>query len=166
MLRIANKIQTFCEKLLTYLSSLVTLFLTVMIVVDVTGRYFLNKPLPATWEIGELCMPYIVFFPFAYALTRGNHVRVGLVKNLFSANVQKIFEIITDIVSLFFCAVFTYYAWLRFAESFSLQEEILAPIFLLWWWGKIAMPIGMALFTIGFVFQLLFKFTHPKSQAV
>ncbi len=104
MFRIAAKIQTFCEVLLTYLSSLVTLFLTIMIVVDVTGRYFFNKPLPATWEIGELCMPYIVFFPFAYALARGNHVRVGLIKNLFSTQVQKIFEIITDIISLLFCA--------------------------------------------------------------
>jgi TRAP-type C4-dicarboxylate transport system permease small subunit len=164
MFRIAAKIQTFCEVLLTYLSSLVTLFLTIMIVVDVTGRYFFNKPLPATWEIGELCMPYIVFFPFAYALARGNHVRVGLIKNLFSTQVQKIFEIITDIISLLFCAGLTYFAWLRFADSFGLQEEILAPMFLLWWWGKIAMPIGMALFTLGFVFQILFKLTHQEAR--
>ena len=108
-------------------------------------------------------MPYIVFFPFAYALTRGNHVRVGLVKNLFSAKIQKIFEVITDVISLSFCVFMTYYAWLRFADSFRLQEEILAPMYLLWWWGKIAMPIGMALFSVAFVFQLLFKFIHQES---
>lgn len=163
MFKKAIVLQTFLEKLLTYLSSGVTLFLTIMIVVDVTGRYFINKPLPATWEIGELCMPYIVFFPFAYALTRGNHVRVGLVKNLFSAKIQKIFEVITDVISLSFCVFMTYYAWLRFADSFKLQEEILAPMYLLWWWGKIAMPIGMALFSVAFVFQLLFKFIHQES---
>ncbi len=163
MFKKAIVLQTFLEKLLTYLSSGVTLFLTIMIVVDVTGRYFINKPLPATWEIGELCMPYIVFFPFAYALTRGNHVRVGLVKNLFSAKIQKIFEVITDVISLSFCVFMTYYAWLRFADSFRLQEEILAPMYLLWWWGKIAMPIGMALFSVAFVFQLLFKFIHQES---
>ncbi len=163
MFKKAIVLQTFLEKLLTYLSSGVTLFLTIMIVVDVTGRYFINKPLPATWEIGELCMPYIVFFPFAYALTRGNHVRVGLVKNLFSAKIQKIFEVITDVISLSFCVFMTYYAWLRFADSFRLQEEILAPMYLLWWWGKIAMPIVMALFSVAFVFQLLFKFIHQES---
>ena len=163
MFKKAIVLQTFLEKLLTYLSSGVTLFLTIMIVVDVTGRYFINKPLPATWEIGELCMPYIVFFPFAYALTRGNHVRVGLVKNLFSAKIQKIFEVITDVISLSFCVFMTYYAWLRFADSFRLQEEILAPMYLLWWWGKIAMPIGMALFSVAFVFQLFFKFIHQES---
>lgn len=155
--------QTFLEKLLIYLSTGVTLFLTMTIVIDVTGRYFINKPLPATWEIGELCMPYIVFFPFAYALTRGNHVRVALLKNLFSVNVQKLFEIITDIISIFVCAFMTYYAWLRFAESYRMQEEILAPILMLWWWGKIAMPIGLALFTIAFVFQLMFKFIDQES---
>jgi len=163
MFKKAIVLQTFIEKLLTYLSSGVTLFLTFMIVVDVTGRYFINKPLPATWEIGELCMPYIVFFPFAYALTSGNHVRVGLVKNLFSTKVQNVFEVITDIISLFICGFMTYYAWLRFADSYSLKEEILAPIFLLWWWGKIAMPIGLAVLTIAFVFQLLFKFFHREA---
>lgn len=154
--------ETFVEKLLVYLSTFVTLFLTMTIVVDVTGRYFINRPLPATWEIGELCMPYIVFFPFAYALSRGNHVRVGLVKNLFSVKIQKVFEIITDLISLFVCGCMTYYAWLRFAESYRMQEEILAPILLLWWWGKVAMPIGMALFTIAFIFQLLCKFIDQQ----
>lgn len=162
MLKKISSIQTFLEKLLIYLSTAVTLFLTMTIVVDVTGRYFLNKPLPATWEIGELCMPYIVFFPFAYALSRGNHVRVELVRNLFSVRVQKIFEIITDMISLFICGCMTYYAWLRFAESYRMQEEILAPILLLWWWGKVAMPIGLAFFTIAFVFQLLFKIIDQK----
>ena len=38
MFKKAIVLQTFLEKLLTYLSSGVTLFLTIMIVVDVTGR--------------------------------------------------------------------------------------------------------------------------------
>ena len=157
MLAKVHRIEKTMETILTVISSVVTISLTLMIVVDVTGRYFFNSPLPATWEIGEICMPYIVFFPFAYALTRGNHVQVGLVKNMFSQKVQRIFGIITDIISLAMCIAVTYWAWLRFWDSYQLQEEMLAAVELLWWWGKIAMPIGIGLFTISFVFQLIYK---------
>jgi TRAP-type C4-dicarboxylate transport system permease small subunit len=102
-------------------------------------------------------MPYIVFFPFAYALTRGNHVQVGLVKNMFSQKIQRLFSIVTDIISLALCIAMTYWAWLRFWESYELQEEMLAAVEILWWWGKIAMPIGIGLFTISFFFQLIYK---------
>ena len=157
MLEKVHRIEKNMETVLTVISSVVTVSLTLMIVVDVTGRYFFNSPLPATWEIGEICMPYIVFLPFAYALTRGNHVQVGLVKNMFSQKVQRIFGIITDIISLAMCIAITYWAWTRFWESYQLGEEMLAAVEILWWWGKIAMPIGIGLFTVSFLFQLIFK---------
>jgi len=157
MLEKVHRIEKKMETVLTMISSVVTVSLTLMIVVDVIGRYFFNSPLPATWEIGEICMPYIVFLPFAYALTRGNHVQVGLVKNLFSQKVQRIFGIITDIISLALCMAITYWAWIRFWESYQLGEEMLAAVEILWWWGKIAMPVGIGLFTISFLFQLIYK---------
>lgn len=157
MIEKVHRIEKIIETALTVFSSIVTISLTLMIVVDVTGRYFFNSPLPATWEIGEICMPYIVFLPFAYALTRGNHVQVSLVKNMFSPKVQRIFGIVTDIISLAMCVAVTYWAWLRFWESYQLGEEMLAAVEILWWWGKIAMPIGIGLFTISFLFQLIFK---------
>jgi len=157
MLEKVHRIEKKMETVLTMISSVVTVSLTLMIVVDVIGRYFFNSPLPATWEIGEICMPYIVFLPFAYALTRGNHVQVGLVKNLFSQKVQRIFGIITDIISLVLCMAITYWAWIRFWESYQLGEEMLAAVEILWWWGKIAMPVGIGLFTISFLFQLIYK---------
>jgi TRAP-type transport system small permease protein len=142
------------EVALTAFSWMVTLFLTGMIVVDVVGRFFFNRPLPATWELGEICMPYIVFFPFAYALTRDNHVRVYLVKNLLSSRAQDRIKILTDLISLVMCALLTYVAWLRFWYSYSIEEEMMAAVRILWWWGRIAMPIGMGLFTIAFFLQL------------
>jgi TRAP-type C4-dicarboxylate transport system permease small subunit len=142
------------EITLTAFSWMVTIFLTLMIVVDVLGRFFLNRPLPATWELGEICMPYIVFFPFAYALTRDNHVRVYLVKNRFSSRVQARIKIVTDLISLGMCALLTYVSWGRFWYSYTIEEEMMAAVKILWWWGRIAMPIGMGLFTIAFFLQL------------
>jgi TRAP-type C4-dicarboxylate transport system permease small subunit len=142
------------EVILTAFSWMVTIFLTLMIVVDITGRFFFNRPLPATWELGEICMPYIVFFPFAYALTRDNHVRVSLIKNQFSPRMQDRIKILTDLISLVMCALLTYVSWLRFWYSYTIEEEMMAAVKILWWWGRIAMPIGMGMFTVAFFLQL------------
>jgi TRAP-type C4-dicarboxylate transport system permease small subunit len=152
------------ETTVTAFSWMVTIFLTLMIVVDVSGRYFFNRPLPATWEIGEICMPYIVFFPFALALRRDNHVRVLLIRNQFSPGVQRRIKVLTDAISVPICALMTYYSWLRFWDSYSLQEEMLAAVRILWWWGKIAMPIGMGIFTIAYILQLFQSATMDQRK--
>ena len=154
MFRKLHLLLLFIEKVLAAFSWIATLFLTLLIIVDVTGRFLFNRPYPATWEIGEICMPYIVFFPFAYALTRDNHVRISLIKNILSNKVQNVLKCFTDAISILICALLTYYSWLRFWDSYKLEEEMLAAIKILWWWGKIAMPIGMGMFTISYCLQL------------
>jgi len=151
---------------LTAFSWVVIIFLTLMIVIDVSGRFFFNRPLPATWELGEICMPYIVFFPFAYTLIRDSHIRVLLIKNQFSPRTQRRMKFFTDAISLSICALMTYYSWLRFWESYTLDEEMLAAVRILWWWGKIAMPIGMGMFTLAYFLQLFHAATIGQRKQV
>jgi TRAP-type C4-dicarboxylate transport system permease small subunit len=160
MLNKLESAERVAEIALTAFSWMVTIFLTLMIVIDVSGRFLFNRPLPATWELGEICMPYIVFFPFAYALRRDNHVRVLLIRNQFSPGVQRGMKIFTDGLSLLMCAFLTYYSWLRFWESYTLEEEMLAAVRILWWWGKIAMPVGMGAFTLAYFLQLFHAATR------
>lgn len=149
------------EKILTNISWMVCLFVTLMIVIDVFLRFVFNHPLPATWEISEISMPFIVFLPFAYTLTIDAHVRVSLVKDRVPPKVRLGFEIFTHAISFMMCAMLTYWSWLRFWESFMISEEILAAIRLPWWLGKMAMPIGMGFFAIRYLI-LIFNLTSRK----
>ena len=144
------------EKVLTALSWMVALFVTLMIVTDVFLRFVFNHPLPASWEISEICMPFIVFFPFAHTLRIDGHVRVSLVKDRVPEKVRLGFDLFAQIVSFLICAILTYYSWGRFWESFKMDEEILAAIRLPWWVGKGAMPIGFGMFAIRYLLQILF----------
>lgn len=156
--KLINKIEVYFRYIqifLTIVSWTVTILLTLIIIIDVTGRYFFNKPLPATWEFGEICMPHIVFLPFAYTLTKKIHVRVLLIKSRFPFSIQQYLKYFTDSISLAMCSLITYYSWLRFLESFRMKEEMMAATEILWWWGKIAMPIGMGIFTIGYLWELI-----------
>jgi TRAP-type C4-dicarboxylate transport system permease small subunit len=150
------------EKALTDISWIVCVFVTFMIVTDIFLRFFFNKPLPASWEISEILMPYIVFFPFAYTSTINAHVRVILVKELMPQKIRLRFDIISNIICFVMCAMLTYWSWLRFLESFMAHEEILAAIKLPWWFGKMAMPIGMGMFTIRYLMQLFLSLAHER----
>lgn len=140
---------------LTVGSWAVTLFLTFMIVTDVFLRFFFQNPLPATWEIGEICMPHIVFLPFAYALSKGIHVRIEMFSIRLSPGGQRYLRVFTNILSIIMCGMLTYYSFLAFWKSYIIDEEMLAAVRVLWWWGRVAMPIGMGMFTLVFILQTI-----------
>jgi TRAP-type C4-dicarboxylate transport system permease small subunit len=140
----------------------VAMLITLLIVTDVLLRFVFNAPLPATWEISEVSMPWIVFLPFAFTLTIDAHVKVSLLKDRVSPKVRWAFDIFGNAISFIFFSMVTYYAWLRFWDSIIINEEILAAIKIPWWAGKIAMPIGLGFFALRFLLQLFFNLAHQK----
>jgi TRAP-type C4-dicarboxylate transport system permease small subunit len=150
------------EKILTAISWIVAMIITVLIVSDVFLRFVFDCPLPATWEMSEVAMPWIVFFPFAFTLTIDAHVKVSLLKDRVSPGVRWIFNILTNTISFVFLAMITYYSGVRFWESLKINEEILAAIWIPWWIGKFAMPVGMGFFALRFLLQLFFDLAHQK----
>jgi len=141
------------EGALRVVSWLVTLFTTFLIVADVSLRFLFNKPLPATWEMSEVLMPYIVFLGFAYALTEKAHIRVSLLTDKLSRRGKLACEVFAGLVGFAMCALITVWSWTKFWDSFRIGEEILAPIHIPWWFGKFAMPVGMAFFTVRYLVQ-------------
>jgi TRAP-type C4-dicarboxylate transport system permease small subunit len=133
------------ERIAVILSWLTSLLITAIVVIDVLLRFFLNRPLPAAWEMSEVLMPYIVFFALAETLSAGAHVQVTLFLSRMSPDLRRFCEIISGCICLAVCCVFTYSSYLRFAASFAIKEEILAAVSLPWWFGKMAMPIGFGL---------------------
>lgn len=150
------------EKILTAISWIVAMVITVLIVADVFLRFVLNQPLPATWEISEVCMPWIVFLPFAFTLTIDAHVKVSLLKDRVSPNARWIFNIFANTISFVFLSLVTYYSWIRFWESLMINEEILAAIWIPWWIGKFAMPLGVGFFALRFLLRIFFDLNRQN----
>lgn len=142
------------ERYLSVISWIAALFITFLIIIDVFLRFVFNAPLPATWETSEVVMPYIVFFAFAYTLKKDGHVRVTLFLDRLPSKARFQVEVFTKLVSFIICALFTYWSWLRFWHSFVVREEILAAIYIPWFLGKFAMPIGMGMFAIQYLFEV------------
>jgi len=131
------------------------MIITLLIVIDVVMRFFFNRPLPATWEISEITMPFIVMVGFAYTLTIGVHVQVSILTDHLPPKVKFFFLSFRNLLSIALCGILTYSSWLRFLDSYRMNEEILAAVRLPWWVGKFAMPVCFALFGLRFVMLFL-----------
>ena len=138
-----------------WISGLVLLILALMITIDVFLRFAFNDPLPAAPETSVLLLPWIVFPAYIYALTSGAHVRVSLVTDRFSSRVRSNLEFFTDIGGLILFSVITYWGYVYFQESFVVREVMLAAIWLPWWAGKLALPIGAFVMTLGYLNKLV-----------
>jgi TRAP-type C4-dicarboxylate transport system permease small subunit len=130
-------------------------FMTLMIVVDVIGRFVFNRPLPATVDMSELVLPWIIFIPLAYTLTIRGHVRVTLLTSRMSLRSQKCSEAFACILGFALFVVLAIRGWSFFWDSFVIRERMLAPIYLPMFIGKLAMPIGSVLIALQFLLQIV-----------
>jgi TRAP-type C4-dicarboxylate transport system permease small subunit len=158
----SNRVFFGIEKFQIHCSWVTTVFVTLMIVLDIALRALFNRPLPASWEISEVLMPYIVAFGFAYTLTIDKHIRVSMVTDLFPVKMQIRVRCFTDLLSFLMCSLITYYSCIWFWESFSINEQILAAIDIPWWFGKVAMPIAFATFGIRYLLLAIFALVGIK----
>jgi TRAP-type C4-dicarboxylate transport system permease small subunit len=151
----ARRILTHIDNVLIVLTGVALVILTFMITTDVVTRFGFNRPLPATTEISELLMAYIVFLTMGYTLMVGLHIRITVLFEYVPAGWRVYFDLLANVLGLGFCAVVTYYAWQFFMHSFSIREEMLAVVPLPWYVGKFAMPLGFFVFTLHYLVQCL-----------
>ena len=82
--------------------------MTLTTVVDVAGRYLLNRPLPGALELSELLMVFLVFGAFAVTELRRGHVEVDVVAARFPPRGQALCEGLAALLSLGFWGVITW----------------------------------------------------------
>lgn len=131
------------------------IFAVLMIVTDVSGRFLFDSPLPASVEMTNLIMPYMIFPGLAYALARGSHVRVTLLTQRLPARAKLGTDIFTNLIGFVFLAMMVYATWMNFWTSFVVREYMDAPIILPWYVGKFIAPIGIAFFSIQYLILLV-----------
>jgi len=78
---------------------LVMMFLTFITVIDISGRYLFNKPLPGTIELTELALVVIVYLTLGYTEHFGEHIVIDTVYKAMPKGVRYVLFIIASIIS-------------------------------------------------------------------
>ena len=95
-----ERISLTVNRFLTHFGSLALAVLMLLTVADVFGRYFLNRPVPGTFELTELFMVFIVFLALGLAQHHHEHISLDIAYNYFPPRVKKYTNLLIDVVNL------------------------------------------------------------------
>jgi TRAP-type C4-dicarboxylate transport system permease small subunit len=128
------------------LSQIATFVMMLLVVINVLGRYLINKPLTGTLEFTESLLVLIIFLSVALTQYDGGHIRVILLTRRLKQPWSHVLSVACMLAGAFFfgwCAIaawnFAYQAW-----TFNEQE-----------WGTVVFPLWPVKFVVFFGILLL-----------
>lgn len=86
----------------------VLVLMMLFIIVDVSLRYFFNRPLTGTYEIIEFLMAIAVFSAMAYTAVKKGHIAVDLVTSRFTLRAQAAIESIVSLIAVVLCSLMSW----------------------------------------------------------
>ncbi|MEL6313645.1 MAG: TRAP transporter small permease [Pseudomonadota bacterium] len=139
------------ERLFALLSGLAVFSLMVLAVVSVSGRNFMNAPLPGYVDWIEQAMPLIAFMGVAFVMREGGHIRMDILVGQLRGRALYLAELITTTGVLVLMIFMVWGTWSHFERSF----DFAAPL-----WSRdssmdISLPIWPAKLLAPLVFSIL-----------
>jgi TRAP-type C4-dicarboxylate transport system permease small subunit len=89
-----------------YLSAILILLMTGMILVHVFARRILGAPILSGDEVCSYLLVWVVFFGLAYTMKEKGHVRVDVLLSRFSGKSYNIFQKLCTLLGIFYSFIF------------------------------------------------------------
>ena len=134
---------------------LVTLFVMFFVGAEVLMRYAFDAPIPGHLEGSELAAPIIVFLALSYTQATHGHVGMDLVLDSLTSGGRRIARMGTLLVSIFICAVLTYFSFKNAYQLWLYDDVTMSPPYFKTWPSGAAIPLGYALISIRMYIQFL-----------
>ena len=147
------------ERVFALISGISVFALMVLAVVSVTGRNFLEQPLPGYVDWIEQAMPLIAFMGISYVMREGGHIRMDIVVGKLRGRVLYIVELITTLCVLCLMVLLVWGSWAHFDRSFDFAApmwsrdssmDIALPI----WPAKLMAPLAFGILCLRLCLQV------------
>jgi len=160
-----KKVNTLCATL----SGVVLLFMAFSITVDVFMRYALGSPTIWITEVSTYLFLYVIYLAAAYALQQGSHIKVTFFLGFFGEKIQRIIDLITDIMAITFTIVLLWQTsemtWSAYKGNWTSPTMLNAPYMYI----HGIMVLGSFLLLLSFISGTILHFrgeeTEPKGSA-
>ncbi|MCR9139223.1 MAG: TRAP transporter small permease [Alphaproteobacteria bacterium] len=147
------------ERTLALIGGLAIFSLMVLAVFSVSGRNFMNRPLPGYVDWIEQAMPLIAFLAVSYAQRLGGHIRMDLVIGMLSGRALWIAEFASTLAMLILMLLLLWGSYAHFERSFDLTAPLWSrdssmDIGIPLWPGKLLAPIAFTVLSVRLILQL------------
>jgi TRAP-type C4-dicarboxylate transport system permease small subunit len=143
------------NRVLVLVSAFIVFALMVYISADAGGRSFFDTPMPATYEMSQTAMVYIVFLALAFSQARGAHLRLDFLVKRLSPRGQAILNAFALLIGLVVFALIFWQTWWRAVDSFVTKEYMEGLLGIPYYPARFAVAIGAFLLWIQFAIDLV-----------
>lgn len=130
---------------LTLAAAVILFALMVVVVIDVTGRYVFNAPLPGGFELVKLGMGVLAFAALPLVTLRDRHITVDLVSAALPPAMQGLQRASVQVMSI---AVLCGLSWRLWAEGGKLAR-----------WGETTATLGLPMAPLAYAMAVLTAIT-------
>ncbi len=145
-------------KFLALISGLAVFSLMILAVLSVSGRNFLNHPLPGYIDWIEQAMPLIAFMGISYTQRNGGHIRMDMVVGKLKGRVLYAAELVTTLAILLLMLLIVWGSWEHFQRSFDFSAPMWSrdssmDIGIPLWPAKLLAPVAFSVLCLQLVIQ-------------
>ncbi len=147
------------ERALALVSGLAVFGLMLLAVFSVSGRNFLNAPLPGYVDWIEQAMPLIAFMGISFVMREGGHIRMDIVVGKLRGRALYLTELVTTLAVLFLMVLLLWGSWAHFLRSIDFAAplwsrdssmDIALPI----WPAKLMAPVAFFVLCLRLCLQV------------
>jgi TRAP-type C4-dicarboxylate transport system permease small subunit len=143
-----------CERALTLVAALATFAMMLLTTADAAGRYLLNRPLLAAYEItSNYLMITAVFLALPYAYRQGANIRVTFLVERLGRGARLVVDHVVQVASLAYCAALVY-ATFQQARHILATGTTFVTLDLPLWPAHLVLCIGLLLLTVMLLVDL------------
>ena len=127
------------------------------VVLDVTGRYVFNAPLPGTVEfVSHYYMVGVIFWPLAYVQSRRGHFAAEIFTQRLAPQVLVLLEAVVTLVTALLLAFLTWRTAAYAFEFTQVRESVQTAYFTIPTWpSRWFVPLGLGLMALYALVQAL-----------
>lgn len=123
--------------------------------IDVSGRFLLNSPLPGTVEISALLMVAVVFLSLASCQAEGRHMRVDFLFPRMSKRVRVVADSTACICGMAVCGLLAWWSITPAWYSWTIREVSMGLIAFPVYPARFLVVVGTALLGVQLMLDLL-----------
>jgi TRAP-type C4-dicarboxylate transport system permease small subunit len=137
-----------CERVLTLVAALATFSMMLLTAADAGGRYLLNRPILAAYELTtNYLMVAAVFLAMPYAYRQGANIRVTFLVERLGRRARLAIDHTVQIVSILYCAALVFATFQQARHVMSTQTTFVT-LDLPLWPAHLVVSIGLCLTTL------------------
>ena len=145
-----------------YLSALLLVSLTLLILTEIFIRYFFNLSTMIADEYGGYLYLALIFLGLAYTFNEDAHIRINILTSKMSEKSNRFVDVIAGIITILILLFALYRTILFTYDSYSMEmvsEAVSAtPLYL----TQLVMPLGITLFLLVVIVFVLKGLSNDK----